>query len=311
MESTTQKKKIKIILHVRPNPEVRISKHCPIILDEFTVFPKFPLEIRTYIWRWSFLRGRKISVYKQEEDDDYEPDDEDEPEPNGFKSSNQPPVTFLVNRESRDISLRHYHVLLHHPTDPNVKSYFHPALDTIVFPDLRPLDEGLRLKNLTPELAKLFDEIQSLELHNMWWSDIRTAAIGPQDGNRKPRWSKAETQRTRDNVLASYFRGLHELLLAPEGQEMALGVEQHDLSTTEGQRECKEVLLYHFEEKRKVDEGFVVPEIRFIEPVVKEKKKAVASREEEREAEGEFVRENLRQLALRRGRRLVRRSPQN
>jgi hypothetical protein len=309
MDNTTQKKKIKIILHVRPNPEVCVSKDSPAILGQFTVFPKFPLEIRTSIWRLSFPRGRKINVYKNEKDDDDESDDdEDELERNRFKSSNPHPVTFLVSRESRNISLKHYRVLLQHPTNEQLKSYFHPALDTIAFPDLRPLDEGLRLKDLTPELSELFGKIQSLELHNMWWSDIRTAAIGPQGRHSPPRWSDAETQRTRDNVLAGCFRGLHELLLAPEGRPVKRNIDQHDLNTADGQRECKEVLLYYFEEKNKVDKGFMVPEIRFIEPVVP-KKKVVKSREEERAAEGRRARANLRQHARRRA--LARRHPRN
>jgi len=68
------------------------------------------------------------------------------------------------------------------------------------------------------------------------------------------------------------------------------------------------VLLYYFEEKNKVDKGFMVPEIRFIEPVVP-KKKVVKSREEERAAEGRRARANLRQHARRRA--LARRHPRN
>jgi hypothetical protein len=52
-------------------------------------------------------------------------------------------------------------------------------------------------------------------------------------------------------------------------------MDEHDLSMPEGQMECKEMMLFHFEEKKRADEEFNVPEIRFIEPVKRKKKYVV------------------------------------
>jgi hypothetical protein len=180
--------------HTVPNPQAIVTKQRPIIPTEFTLFPKFPLEIRTYVWHWSFPRGRKIRVYQIKDDDDYEPEPD---ELIDFKSSNPSPPTFSTNRESRQISLKRYNVLLHHPSDPKVKSYFHPALDTVVFPDLQPLNEGLLLKNLSPELSKTFSAIQLLELHNMWWERYPDCSDRPA---RRRRTTPLEQGRSTENT---------------------------------------------------------------------------------------------------------------
>jgi hypothetical protein len=37
------------------------------VLQEFTLFPKLPLEIRLMVWRLTFLRARKLRVRRSQE----------------------------------------------------------------------------------------------------------------------------------------------------------------------------------------------------------------------------------------------------
>lgn len=117
-------------------------------LDKFTLFPKLPLELRRSVYRWSFPRGRLVSVAKELFAPHHRRDDNEK-----FSFQNSIalhhaeagiplPTTLFVNIESREQTLRHYFILFR--TDqPNDEYGFrlnrHPERPFCFNPDLETL----------------------------------------------------------------------------------------------------------------------------------------------------------------------------
>jgi hypothetical protein len=78
------------LLQLLPDPNQDLSIQT---LSEFTLFPKLPLELRQKIWRHTFPKGRHYSSDVW------------------FLRAPEHPISSQVSRESRDETLRHYHVL--------------------------------------------------------------------------------------------------------------------------------------------------------------------------------------------------------
>lgn len=104
-------------------------------LDSFTVFPDLPTEMRLKIWRSAFPPARhlKLDLSHHFSESTVSPDNmamkEDE---------HEPPVTLLVNRESREETLKHYTVVWRTdaicPTKPYTEKPFciYPVIDSVV-----------------------------------------------------------------------------------------------------------------------------------------------------------------------------------
>ncbi|KAH6712604.1 hypothetical protein BKA61DRAFT_676419 [Leptodontidium sp. MPI-SDFR-AT-0119] len=90
-------------------------------LDTFTCFPKLPIELRLKVWRWSFPRGREVSIAHELFSENPfsvfigDPSLVDyystERELNDKNASSSLPPTLFVNQESRQETLRHYVVV--------------------------------------------------------------------------------------------------------------------------------------------------------------------------------------------------------
>jgi hypothetical protein len=83
------------MLQLLPDPDQELSIQQ---LSEFTLFPKLPIEIRLMIWRFTFRKA--VSHYIQRHTDD-----------SWLKFPADSPISSSVNRESRQETLRYYHVL--------------------------------------------------------------------------------------------------------------------------------------------------------------------------------------------------------
>jgi len=92
------------------------------LLDEFLLFPKLPVELRLKVWNMRFV-PRRVHIYP------YIGKDETPQSP-------EVPSTLLVNHESRDETMKHYHLLSYNAgwynNTARVPVWRHPALDVLV-----------------------------------------------------------------------------------------------------------------------------------------------------------------------------------
>ncbi|QSZ36885.1 hypothetical protein DSL72_006768 [Monilinia vaccinii-corymbosi] len=97
---------------------------------KFTCFPRFPLEIRQLIWRYSF-EGRTVSLHVRSESFGF-PNDTTLPIPFSLdKVYAKMPITLWINQESRTETLVHYKDLIQNPALFRDPVYFHPDIDTM------------------------------------------------------------------------------------------------------------------------------------------------------------------------------------
>ncbi|PMD40194.1 hypothetical protein L207DRAFT_582418 [Hyaloscypha variabilis F] len=75
-------------------------------VDNFTFFPKLPIELRLKIWRFGFPRGGEVNFAALRNNAPIER------EITRMAVDSPPPVTLSVNRESRHETLKHYAVVM-------------------------------------------------------------------------------------------------------------------------------------------------------------------------------------------------------
>lgn len=136
-------------------PSVPLRARCT-RLESFTLFPKLPLELRDMVWALTFTK-RRVHIHTN---CTWLPEHCIQ-----FKSNTRPPAIFHTNTESRAIGLKSYIVLLRHRKEkayslpPREKErkhcpiYFHPEFDTVVLPDIIPMEEGSYLAT-SPHVSK-------------------------------------------------------------------------------------------------------------------------------------------------------------
>jgi hypothetical protein len=123
------------------------TEHHP--LDEFTLFPNLPIEIRLEIWRSSFHSRRvRIDIHYTIVPSDNDSSDSDSDEEDDSDSSTQLqerreegdlPIALLVNKESRTEALKHYCLLLQTKEDLDTillrgPIWLNPEIDTVCVP---------------------------------------------------------------------------------------------------------------------------------------------------------------------------------
>lgn len=244
-------KRLEILCLELPDPDLLLFEQR---LGSFTCFPDLPIELRTIIWRFSFPRGRKVHVKNPENN---RLNTRDNPNTLSFKSRHQAPSTFRVNCESRTVSLKYYRVLLQNIHDTRRRIYFHPGLDTIFLPDVYPVEQGHLFLRMSPKLCATFGQIQSLQMHHMWWSRYRTAALGPIGDNMMDRelFEGFTVKDIRNVFYPGHFKNLHELHL------IATQCHNTFLSTADGIAQCTASILHLFTTKAKVDTDVMIPKI--------------------------------------------------
>jgi hypothetical protein len=217
-------------------------------LDTFTCFGKLPVEVRVIIWRFCFPRRREVYVksgFDSLRIDTFR-----------YSSHHPPPLVFRVNSESRALSLKHYCVLLQDIHRPDRRVYFHPSLDTVVFLDLDPLRDGSMLARASERLLTTFQNIQSLKLRHMWWSQARCSIIGP-CCDLTDSHSGLSVQEERSNIVPGHFKSLHELFISKTPE---LNYERsYSLTYPGNENSCKRSLKHFFKMKAKADPEFKIP----------------------------------------------------
>ena len=123
------------------------TEHHP--LDEFTNFPKLPIEIRLKIWRSSFHSRRvRIDIHYTIVPPDNDSSESNSHEEDDYDNSTQLqecreegdfPITLFVNKESRTEALKHYCLLLQTKEDLDTiflrgPIWLNPEMDTVCVP---------------------------------------------------------------------------------------------------------------------------------------------------------------------------------
>ncbi|KAE9374345.1 hypothetical protein N431DRAFT_464613 [Stipitochalara longipes BDJ] len=126
----------------------------------FVRFPKLPLELRNMIWRASFPVGRRIKVLVAPE--------------KVFKLwwyTHKTPVTFHVNRESRDESKRRHKCLFQPDSKGTIPPlHFRSSVDSLMVKGLMVFSLRCYLDCVFPDETRTgYEEIRCLELHNSCW----------------------------------------------------------------------------------------------------------------------------------------------
>ena len=229
-------------------------------LEEFQLFSRLPIELRIMIWRLSFPPGRKVVLelnpcYSCETFTAFQLQGRAiaEPAPLHDRRTELPhPVTLHTNRESRQETLKHYRVLFTNvgrqcPIHADDVAQYHiskeavsvnPTHDTIClihgFCDLLSQRAFANMDLLLGQAPGLASEIQSVEVRNIQYN-----SISPYSSHRR-RWSSP--------VILEQFSHLKEVTLV-------------DDAIRESVRRSQYLLGYFYEEYKRENPEFVVPEI--------------------------------------------------
>jgi hypothetical protein len=131
----------------------------------FVIFRKLPPELRNMIWRVSFPAGRRIKARV-------------DPERlrKFWRYTHRTPVTFHVNRESREESKRGYECIFEPETTGAsiVPLYFRASVDSLMVSDFKVFGFTCYFENvfLPEETKKEHQKIRFLEIQNPCWPDL-------------------------------------------------------------------------------------------------------------------------------------------
>ncbi|KAL2067711.1 hypothetical protein VTL71DRAFT_15807 [Oculimacula yallundae] len=132
-------------------------------LEEFTLFPKLPLELRIMIWKLIPRTQRRVVLNSCIVRDRY----------NGrvlvFSSNTPPPGILRVNKESRAVGLNRYDIIVRDSKRSGCRIYVDYEVDVVVFPDLLNCSEVGYHQSLLPGLSgrkeNVFKSIKKIELN--------------------------------------------------------------------------------------------------------------------------------------------------
>jgi hypothetical protein len=99
-------------------------------------------------------------------------------------------------------------------------------------------------------------------MHNMWWSSVRDAIIGPQGDDGALHWSGLDVNEERERIVPAYFKCSHELWLI-NNDEYFRG-ELESLTFPGNGTKCKKGLEHFFRTKANADPEFKVPKITIL-----------------------------------------------
>jgi 2EXR family len=226
-------------------------------LNTFTCFGMLPIELRTIIWRQSFPRRRKVYVYTCKDGNNWRD------RALSYRSGQPPPAAFRVNRESRDVGLKHYRVLLQDAHDPRRRKYIHPGLDTVVLEGLDSLDDrSILISRSSAHLSKAFGDMQSLGLHGLRWNDRNTSAFGPNDdGADLDNLYCVKIKRAL--FVPGYVKRLHELFLFAETPHPS---STYGTFSRTNIKACSDSIRHFLTTKSEANPTYHVPEVHIVAP---------------------------------------------
>lgn len=222
------------------------------ISQELTMFHKFtelPAEIRQEIFKLTFPSRRvelcsnqthfvaKMGYMVRQ----------------GLQCSIPTPVSFNINRESRQTSLLYYTALLKSSKPRRGPVYFNPDLDTLCFPDGTVnsiwLADMTIFEHLHGGFLRALDFVQYLEAPEVDWDAEWSEYLRWGGGN-----GQAKAPQPFRNFIFFHFRGLRKLVLVQD--PISAHMKQPKL-----RENCVRDLLAWYEERHEWMGDFKVPEI--------------------------------------------------
>ncbi|KUJ11566.1 uncharacterized protein LY89DRAFT_738994 [Mollisia scopiformis] len=190
-------------------------------LDKFHKFPELPVELRREIWKLTPLHSRTIEIGV----DFAGPD-----ELSGlrFSSFTDNPGTLSANKESREITLPFYQIILggdHTVRRGTLYCNFDKDIVSFFGEDFEPLEGGAvfqpfytyrgRVQKISWIARERFEKIQKVIINNMLWSPHQTNLFQP----RGPNLSYG-TRTFQKGLFFGHFPELREVtLVARTGRE--------------------------------------------------------------------------------------------
>lgn len=205
------------LFHLSELPDAQVELYKDFSgLTLFTIFNKFPKEIRLMIWKLALANEphRNIIVERlgtmwalDTKVPFYAPERLDmlgNPV-NRFYSKSTSPAILQVDPESRNFALETYIQLFPNRALCANPVFFNPDVDHITFRYMDYLDGGWFLRSISEEQAKIFNKIKSLALSR------RGSRFPQQARNRGLGWKTAPL-----GFMLKYFRGLDSVTLFTE-----------------------------------------------------------------------------------------------